>query len=382
MLTGVPDREPTSKNLDAPLRPLPHADYDSVPLWAVLDQARTPISIISVPHHRFEFANDACRQWLGGSTSIGRRIEDLISNEQGIELARFIDETVDLGCARVERSMALATSHTPRLVDVTCVPLTDTEGPPSRVLVVYAMDVKENPPVEHRRDEAAAVRLGRDPLTVLSHEMRTPLSALGGYVRILLSGIPSGLDEAQVGCLRGIERSCRHLADLVDEMSTSAKSKVDYHIQAIALAQILDEVDSLTKPQRGAKRLRYDCSGADRDLVVQCDRQKVVQVMLNLISNSVKFTPAGGSIAIATEQPALDLVAIVVADSGVGLTSEQLQSVFEPFTQFDNSETSEDRGMGLGMSISREYARGIGGDVTVTSEPGRGSVFKLWLPTR
>jgi signal transduction histidine kinase len=355
-----------------------------VQLAAVLEQARTPIAIISQLHHQLAFVNDACRQWLGESTAIGRRIEDLVSGEGGIELAHIVDETAELGRARVEQSMALTTSHAPRLVDVTCVPLGDSEAPAGRVLVVYTMDVTEDPRTVHRRHEPGAGRLGADPLTVLSHEMRTPLSAIGGYVGVLLSGIPSGLDEAQIGCLRGIERSYRYLADLVDAMLTSAKmsaGKVDYHIQAIPLAQILDEVDALTMPQRGAKRLQYDCSGADRDLVVQCDRQKVVQIMLNLISNSVKSTPPGGSITIATEQPVVDLVVIAVADSGVGMTSEQLRSVFEPFTQFDNPEKSEEHGMGLGMSISRGYARGIGGDITVTSESGKGSVFKLWLPT-
>jgi signal transduction histidine kinase len=196
--------------------------------------------------------------------------------------------------------------------------------------------------------------------------------------------MPANLDEVQMRYLRGIERSYHHLTRIADAMLAGGRvdaGKSEDHRGSISLAAVLDQVDALTEPQRREKRLRYDCSGADVRVRLRCDREKVVQILLNMISNSIKFTPSGGLITVGTERPAADRVAIVVADSGVGMSGRELETVFEPFTQFENSERTGGSGMGLGMAISRQYARSMGGDITVASEPGGGTIFALWLPT-
>jgi signal transduction histidine kinase len=143
---------------------------------------------------------------------------------------------------------------------------------------------------------------------------------------------------------------------------------------------VLEIIEPLTAPQRAEKRLRYDCDGCDGDLVVRGDREKVVQIMLNLLSNAAKFTPVDGRITVTTDRLDGALVAFSVRDTGIGMSAEQVATVFEPFVQFDSALSREHRGTGLGMPISRELARGMGGDLVAASEPGVGSVFTLTLP--
>jgi signal transduction histidine kinase len=115
-------------------------------------------------------------------------------------------------------------------------------------------------------------------------------------------------------------------------------------------------------------------------LVFHADREKVVQIMLNVLSNAAKFTPPEGRITVTTAVLDASTGAFAVRDTGIGMSADQLKLVFEPFTQFDSKLAREHTGTGLGMPISRELARGMGGDLTATSEPGVGSVFTLSLP--
>jgi signal transduction histidine kinase len=155
---------------------------------------------------------------------------------------------------------------------------------------------------------------------------------------------------------------------------------VTYHIDDVMLWEVLDAVDSLTAPQRAAKRLELNTDGCDRRLVLRADRQKLVQVAMNVVSNATKFTPEAGRITLTTDLSAPGVCALAISDTGIGMTAEQLAIVFEPYVQFDSPLAREHRGTGLGMPISRELARGMGGELTATSEPGVGSTFTLTLP--
>ncbi len=153
-----------------------------------------------------------------------------------------------------------------------------------------------------------------------------------------------------------------------------------YHIGDFWAREVLDVVDSLTAPQRAAKRLAYQCDGCDPKLVFHADKQKVVQILLNILSNATKFTPLEGRITVETSVLGPDVGAFSVRDTGVGMSPKELELVFEPYVQFDNPLAREHKGTGLGMPISRELARGMGGDLTASSAPGVGSVFTLSLP--
>jgi PAS domain S-box-containing protein len=267
-------------------------------------------------------------------------------------------------------------------------PMRDADG---RVVHWYGSntDIEDQKRLEAARDAALdearrANKAKADFLAMMSHELRTPLNAIGGYAQLMLEGIPTPPSEPQQNHLRRIAKSQQHLLGLIEAVLMHAKleaGKVTYRIADVTVRDVLDIIEPLTAPQRAAKRLRYDCDGCDADLAFRGDREKVVQILLNLLSNAAKFTRAGGEITVTTERLDSGFVAFSVRDTGIGMAAEQVETVFEPFVQFDSALSREHRGTGLGMPISRELARGMGGDLVATSEPGVGSVFRLTLPT-
>ena len=184
--------------------------------------------------------------------------------------------------------------------------------------------------------------------------------------------------------LRRILKGQQHLLGLIESVLTHAKleaGRMTYRMSNIRVSELLDVAESMLRPQLATKGLAYDCEGCDSSLVLRGDRDKIAQILLNLLSNAVKFTPHGGRVAIRTAAPAPGRALLAVRDTGVGMTAEQVATVFEPYVQFDNSLTKSEKGTGLGMPISRDFARGMGGDLTVESEPGVGTEFILTLPT-
>jgi signal transduction histidine kinase len=156
---------------------------------------------------------------------------------------------------------------------------------------------------------------------------------------------------------------------------------MNYRMTNVRMSELLDVVESLSRPQLASKQITYECMGCDSHLVLRADREKTAQILLNLMSNAIKFTPNHGRVEIRTTVVAPGKAVIGVRDTGIGMTAKQIATVFEPFVQFDNRLTRVEKGTGLGMPISRELARGMGGDLTVESEPGVGTEFLLTLTT-
>jgi signal transduction histidine kinase len=218
-------------------------------------------------------------------------------------------------------------------------------------------------------------------LATMSHELRTPLNAIGGYAELLEMGIRGPVTEEQREDLARIQRSQRHLLSLINDILNFAKveaGRVEYQLADVRLADLLAAVGEVIAPQVAARGLAFDVARAD-GLVVRTDPEKARQVLLNLLGNAVKFTPRSGRVAIEVAQ-APARVSIRVRDTGPGIPADQLERIFEPFVQLDRSLTSGHAGAGLGLAISRDLARGMGGDLTVESVPGDGSVFTLTLP--
>ena len=233
-----------------------------------------------------------------------------------------------------------------------------------------------------RADAERANRVKSDFLAMMSHELRTPLNAIGGYAKLMLEGIPTPVTTTQQDYLRRIVKAQSHLLSVIEAILLHAKleaGRVTYEIESFLFNEVLDPVETLIVPQLKSKSLTYDFTQCDRRLELRADRQKVVQILLNLLANAVKFTPAGGRVT-TTACAGNGLAQIAVRDNGIGMTQEQVAVAFEPFVQFDNRLTQKEAGTGLGLPISRELARGMGGDLTVTSEPGVGSEFALTLP--
>jgi PAS domain S-box len=218
-------------------------------------------------------------------------------------------------------------------------------------------------------------------LATMSHELRTPLNAIAGYVDLLDMGLRGPLTIEQQQDLRRIKRSQQSLLRLIDNLLSFAKlesGRLELDYAEVKLDDFLATLDTFVAPKLGEKRLRYTVDSCGAGVTVTIDQAKVEQVLINLIANAVKFTDEG-RIHVACQVDD-DTVGIEVRDTGRGIRPELLEKIFEPFEQGDRSLTRTAEGAGLGLSISRQLGRAMGGDITVESALGKGSVFKLTLP--
>jgi PAS domain S-box-containing protein len=221
-------------------------------------------------------------------------------------------------------------------------------------------------------------------LTMMSHELRTPLNAIAGYSELLALGVHGPITEQQRDDLQRIQRSQKHLLGLINDILNFAKVEsghVHFDLAVVPVNAALHAVEQLVSPQLRAKGLEYRFEPPPEELLVHADREKMLQVVLNLLSNAMKFTPTGGRIRLDAEGRD-GVVAIRVHDTGIGIPPDKLEMIFDPFVQVSGSYTRTFEGTGLGLAISRDLARAMGGDLVAESRVGEGSVFTFTLPRR
>jgi signal transduction histidine kinase len=350
------------------------------------------LAVMRGPQHNFELTNDAYQRLVAHRVVTGKPVAEALPEivEQGF--VQLLDRVLATGEPFTGREMLVQLQMEPdeplddHYLDFTYLPLVEADGTRSGV-IAHGYDVTQQVltrrEVEHAKDMAeAANRAKGDFLAVMSHELRTPLNAIGGYAELLELGVHGPVNKKQLGALDRIQKSQRHLLGLINGVLNYTRVEagaLSYEIEIVPVGEVLSTCEALVAPQLAAKGLRLEWSVPAPGLSVMADREKLQQIVLNLLTNSIKFTETRGRIVIKCETSGAT-VRVDVSDTGRGIAVDQVTRVFEPFVQIDSTFTRPHEGVGLGLAISRDLARAMGGDLTLVSELGQGSTFTLILP--
>jgi signal transduction histidine kinase len=222
-------------------------------------------------------------------------------------------------------------------------------------------------------------------LANVSHELRTPLNAILGYTSMIIQGVTGEASAPQKRALTRVDSNARHLLTIINEILDITRieaGKMPVHVAEFELPTLLSEVMAELEPIIARSKLKVSSHVSGRLPKLRSDRQKVKQIVLNLLGNALKFTPQGSVDVTATFESDEQVVRIAVADTGIGIASEHHEKVFEDFRQVDNSPTRQYGGTGLGLSICRRLAMMLDGTITLASSVGIGSTFTLALPMK
>jgi signal transduction histidine kinase len=218
----------------------------------------------------------------------------------------------------------------------------------------------------------------------MSHELRTPLNAIIGLTEMMVKNAPRFGTEKALEPLQRVNRAGSHLLGLINQVLDLSKieaGKLELNPQTVELAPLIDEVVATARPLAEQNKNRLVVEPQENLGAITVDPMRLRQILLNLLSNACKFTKAG-EVRLEARRvvDGRDFIQLAVADTGIGMTAEQQSKLFEEFSQADATTAQRFGGTGLGLALSRKLARMMGGDVTVTSEPGKGSVFTVRLP--
>ena len=379
-----------------------HAEADAAreTLSEVFAQAPVAIAVFDGREMRFTVANEQCLQVIGNRNPVGLTLTEVFPDLEGSELERVLRGVYDTGVPFVATDFGVLVDAkgtgdtTMHYFDLVYHPLRTTGGIVRGIVAVLvevtdrrAMLIERERLLElaerARSDAETANRAKSEFLAVMSHELRTPLNAIGGHAQLIELGVHGTVTTEQLTALERIQRSQRHLLGLINGVLNYAKidaGAVLFEIDDVNVDEVLSTCEALTAPQARTKQLDLRYVRCNPRLKVRADSEKLQQILFNLLSNAIKFTDAGGRVTLECADASENRVALIVTDTGHGIPEDQLERVFQPFVQIDTTLTRASEGTGLGLAISRELARGLGGELSATSDVGVGSVFTLRLP--
>ena len=353
-------------------------------------QAPAGIAMLAGPDHVFELVNPIYRSLIGEREVVGQPLRDAVPELAGQPFEDILDEVYRSGVPYVGREMPV------RLVgaDGACnevvfnflyQPLRDARAVVSGILVMcYDVTAQVR---ERERAEVLATELRQEHrrkdefLAMLAHELRNPLAPISSAAEVLRQG---GLDAGQQRWASElIARQVEHMAGLVDDLidvSRVTRGLVDIERQRLDLKSVVAEATDQVRPLLQARRQQLQVLLPDAPVLLMGDAKRLVQVLANLLNNSAKYTPAGGSVSLQVSlRPGQ--ACIVVRDDGIGMAAELLPRVFDLFVQGERSGDRSQGGLGIGLALVRTLVELHGGTVTAASEGlGRGSEFTVLLP--
>ena len=360
-----------------------------------------PFAITRGAEHTLVYTNSAfCR--LAGIADVeapGVPIATVFPATEGAALSAFLDQAFRDGIELLDESIDASTERAsgwrcnawPVIADkgrVEALSIEIHESSPSDASLKLQRQVAEQMLLGALRERGladnaeAADRAKTAFLRAMSHELRTPLNAIGGYIDILDMGLRGPVTENQHSDFARVRTNQQHLAALITEILNFARvgsGSVFYAVSDINACDALRHASELIEPLIAQAGLAFDGVSGDSTIVASADPEKVTQILVNLLSNAIKFTPSGGHIS--AECAAVDdTVTLSISDTGLGIAAEKLETIFEPFVQLKEGLSDREGGIGLGLSISRDLARAMKGDLTVESTEGKGTRFTLSLP--
>jgi two-component system sensor histidine kinase/response regulator len=354
----------------------------------VFSQAPVLIAVLGGPEHRFEQINEAGRRMLVADRLLGRSVREAFPSlaEQGF--GPLLDDVYRTNEPYVGKEVyahvGTADEGKGGYFNFVFQPLSNDDG--VYAVLVVATDVSDLVSArilaeESQREAVAASRAKSDFLARMSHELRTPLAAIIGYGELLADGITGPVNDEQKKQLHRIRSSANHLLAIIDEILTLArmeagKEKVD--MREVEIDELIESVASMAEPLAAAKGLTFEFRTSHPGLALTTDEIKLRQVLLNLISNAVKYTDTG-TVSLVIDKDSAG-VHFLVNDTGVGVEERHLEKIFEPFWQVEETTTRRAGGTGLGLAVTRQFVDLLGGRIGVTSEPGEGSSFRVSLP--
>ena len=228
-----------------------------------------------------------------------------------------------------------------------------------------------------------ATRLKDEFLATMSHELRTPLNAILGMSESLQEAVFGTLEPRQMKAVATIEQSGDHLLSLINDILDVSKisaAQLHLNLDRVSLSQLCKSSLSLVKPQARAKQIQLETDLAFTPDWISVDERRIRQVLINLLNNAVKFTPPGGRVKLTVSVAAGDWLCFAISDTGIGIASADRAKLFQPFVQIDSSLNRKYQGTGLGLVLVKQIVELHGGTVTIESEVGTGSCFRILLP--
>jgi signal transduction histidine kinase len=381
-------------------RALAQVEHERERLQQIFLQAPTLIAVTEGPTHIYRVANPHYQAMVGPTRQLlGRTVREAFPDIEGQGYYELMDNVFATGKPFVGKEMLVHNFNRKgdgeledTYFDIVYQPLTDRHGAVTGIMthaVDVTIQVQAQLEREHRTRELERARADAERantakgefLSGMSHDLRSPLNAVGGYAQLVLDGLYGPTTEKQRDAMLRIMRAQQHLLAVIRDILDFAQVEAGHvrlDITNVPLNDVLEGVCVMIEPQMAAKKLTYECNAGEENAVMRTDRERAVQILLNLLTNALKFTDSGSvKVDCSANQQS---VSINVRDTGRGIPADRVAQIFEPFVQVGRNPDEARQGIGLGLAISRQLARNLGGDLCVESTDGLGSVFTLELP--